>query len=72
MEENKVIFNGERVNNVHTINLSCLTNKGVEYFVAIKDNTWMLHRWLGHASMDLIRDLRKGDWYDANMYSYLG
>ena len=41
MEENKVIFKGERVNNIYTINLSSLTNQGVEYFVAIKDDTWM-------------------------------
>ena len=38
MEENKVIFKGERVNNVYTIDLSSLTNQGVECFVAIKDD----------------------------------
>ena len=61
MEENKVIFKGERVNNVYTIDLSSLTNQGVECFIAIKDDTWMWHRRLGHTSMDLIGDLNKGD-----------
>ena len=41
--------------------LSSLTNQGVECFVAIKDDTWMWHRRFGHASMDLIGDLSKGD-----------
>ena len=36
VEENKVIFNGERVNNAYTIDLSSLTNQGVECFVVIK------------------------------------
>ena len=43
MEENKVIFNDKRVNNAYTIDLSSLTNQGVEYFVTIKDDTWMWH-----------------------------
>ena len=61
MEENKVIFKGERVDNVYIIDLSSLTNQSVECFIAIKDDTWMWHRRLGHASMDLIGDSSKGD-----------
>ena len=61
MKENKVIFKGERVNNVYTIDLSSLTNQGVECFVAFKDDSWMWHRKLSHASMELIGDLNKGD-----------
>ena len=61
MEKNKVIFNDKRVNNAYTINLSSLTNQGVECFIAIKDDTWMWHRRLSHASMNLIGDLIKGD-----------
>ena len=51
MEENKVIFNGERVNNIYVIDLSSLTNQGIECFVAIKDDTWMWHMRFGHTSM---------------------
>ena len=61
MKENKIIFKGERVNNVYTIDLSSLTNQGVECFFVIKDNSWMFHIRLGHASMELIGDLNKGD-----------
>ena len=61
VEENKVIFNSERGNNIYTIDLSSLTNKGVECLVAIKDDIWMWHRRFGHASMELIEDLSKGD-----------
>ena len=61
MEENKVIFNGERDNNIYAIDLSSLTNQGVECFVAIKDDTWIWHRRFGHARMELNGDLRKGD-----------
>ena len=57
MEENKVIFKGERVNNVYIIDLISLTNQGVECFVTIKDGTWMWHMRIGHTSMELIRDL---------------
>ena len=59
VEENKVIFNGERVNNVYTIDLSSLTNQGIECLVTIKDGTWMWNRRFGHSSMELIRDLNK-------------
>ena len=41
IKENKVIFKGERVNNVYTIDLSSLTNQGVECFIAFKDDSWM-------------------------------
>ena len=61
MEENKVIFKGERVNNVYTIDLSSLTNQSVECFIAIKVDSCIWHRRLGHTSIELIGDLNKGD-----------
>ena len=61
VEENKIIFNGERVNNVYTIDLTSLTNQGVECLVVIKDDTWIWHRRFNHASMELIGDQSKGD-----------
>ena len=61
VEENKVIFNVKRVNNVYTIDLTSLTNQGVECLVAIKNDTWMWHRRFGHAGMEVIEDLSKGD-----------
>ena len=60
VEENKVIFNGEKVDNIYTIDLSSLTNQGVKCLVVIKDDTWMWHKRFGHASMKLIEDLSKG------------
>ena len=59
MKENKVIFNRERVNNIYTIDLSSLTNQGVECLVTIKDGTWMWNKKFGHTSMELIGDLNK-------------
>ena len=61
MAKNKVIFKRERVNNFYTIDLSSLTNQDVKCFVAIKNDSMMWHRKLGHTSMELIGDLSKGD-----------
>ena len=61
MEENKVIFNGDTVNNTYIIDLSSLTNQGIECLVTIKDDTWIWHKEFGHSSMELIEDISKGD-----------
>ena len=54
----KVLFVGNRDNNVYIIDLNdCPTND--KCLLALHDNSWLWHRRLGHASMHLISNISK-------------
>ena len=52
----EIIFVGKRFENVFTIDINI--DKGVEKcFVSISNESWLWHRRLGHANMDLLNKL---------------
>jgi len=59
--DNQVVFKGKRINNVYTIDLHSLTNQNVKCLVSISNDAWLWHRRLGHATMDLLESLNKGE-----------
>ena len=52
--DNNIIFKGKRVNNVYIIDLKCLAYQDVKCLVSVNSDSWLWHRRLGHASMDLL------------------
>ncbi|XP_058005381.1 uncharacterized protein LOC131181352 [Hevea brasiliensis] len=61
MSDNKMLFIGERIENIYVINLNALSNKDVKCFVFISNDSWTWHRRLAHASMDLLANLNKDE-----------
>ena len=59
LDEDKVIFNGERVDNVYVIDLNKIDNKYIKCLMSIFHDTWTLYRRLGHANFELSNDLYK-------------
>jgi hypothetical protein len=59
IENNKVLFVGQRLENVYILNLKDLSKHGVKCFSAMSDNSWLWHRRLGHAHMDAISKLSR-------------
>ena len=59
IDENKIIFSGERVDNVYVIDLNKIDNKDIKCLMSISHNTWTWHRRLGHANFELLNDLCK-------------
>lgn len=57
IEDNKILFVGQRLENVSVFNLNDLNKHGVKHFSAISDNSWLWHRHLGHAHMGAISKL---------------
>ena len=53
IDENKIIFSGERVDNVYVINLNKIDNKDIKCLMSIFYDTWTWHRRLGHANFVL-------------------
>ena len=61
LDEDKVIFSGERVENIYVIDLNKIDNKDVKYLMTIFHDTWTWHRRLGHANFELINDICKNE-----------
>ena len=59
LDEDKVIFSGERVDNVYVIDLNKIDNKDVKCLMSISHDMWTWHRRLGHANFKLMNDLCK-------------
>ena len=56
---NQVLFIAFRNENVCTIKLDDISSKEQICLAAIKENSWLWHRRLGHASMNLLSNLSK-------------
>ncbi|KAG8634434.1 hypothetical protein MANES_17G033205v8 [Manihot esculenta] len=65
MSDNKILFVGERVENIYLIDLQAMTNLDMKCFVSISDNSWIWHRRLSHPSMDLLKNLSKDELVDG-------
>ena len=50
---NKVLFLGSQNNNVYTINIEYTVNER-NCLASLKGDSWLWHRWLDHASMNLL------------------
>ena len=61
LDEDKVIFSGERVDNVYVIDLNKIDNKDIKCLMSISHDTWTWHRRLGHANFELMNDLFKNE-----------
>ncbi|XP_057999064.1 uncharacterized protein LOC131177906 [Hevea brasiliensis] len=64
MCDNKLMFVGERVENIYVIDLHALSNKDIKCFISISDNSRTWHRKLAHASMELLMNLNKDELVD--------
>ena len=58
---NKIIFFGHRHGNVYVVYLKDLSSSNVCLMAKKKDESWMWHRRLGHASMHVISKLCRND-----------
>ena len=59
LDEDKVIFSGERVDNIYVIDLNKIDNKDVKCLMSISYDTWTWHRRLGHINFELMNDICK-------------
>ena len=59
LDEDKVIFSGERVDNVYIIDLNKIDNKDIKCLMSISHDIWIWHRRLGHTNFELLNDLYK-------------
>ena len=59
LNEDKVIFSSERVDNVYVIDLNKIDNKDIKCLISIFHDTWTWHRRLEHANFELLNDLCK-------------
>ena len=60
----EIIFSGERKDNVYTIDVEKFSNQN-KCFSVLKDDSWLWHRRLGHASMSTISKLSKKNLVDG-------
>ena len=61
LDEDKVIFSGERVENIYVINLNKIDNKDVKCLMTISHDIWTWHIRLGHANFELMNDICKNE-----------
>jgi hypothetical protein len=59
--DNQVLFVAFRNENVYTIDFDNMTSKESICLAAINENSWLWHRRLGHANMELLSKLSKLD-----------
>ena len=59
LDEDKVIFSGERIDNIYVIDLNKIDNKDIKCLMSISHDTWTWNRRLGHANFELMNDLCK-------------
>ena len=58
IESKKVLFVGHRFENVYIVHLESIFSKNIKCLSALNDkDSWLWHRRLAHASMDLISKL---------------
>ena len=57
LDEDKVIFSVERVDNIYALDLNRVDNKDIKCLMSISYNTWTQHKRLGHANFELLNDL---------------
>ena len=60
IQNDKTIFMGHRCDNVYAINISKYGGHD-RCFSSMHDQSWLWHRRLGHANMDLISQLNKDE-----------
>ena len=53
LDEDKLIFSGEIVDNVYIIDLNKIDNKYIKCLMSISHDIWTWHRRLGHANFKL-------------------
>jgi len=58
-KEGKVVLEAPRINNTYTLDLKSIASNNAICLAALKETSWLWHRRLGHASMDLIKNLSK-------------
>ena len=61
LDEDKVIFSGERLDNVYVIDLNKINNKDIKYLMSISHDNWTWHRRLGYANFELMDHLCKNE-----------
>ena len=59
LDEDKVIFSCERVDNVYVINLNKVNNKDIKCLISISHDIQTWYGRLGHVSFELLDDLSK-------------
>ena len=64
LDNDKVVFSGEWVDNVHVIDLNKVDNKELKCLMFISHDTWTWHRRLGHANFELIDELSENGLMD--------
>ena len=57
LDKDKVIFSGERVDNVYVIDLNKIDNKYIKCLISISHDIWTWHRRLEHANFELLSNL---------------
>jgi len=55
----KMLFIAYRVDNVYTIDFNDICSQDVKCLAAINESSWLWHRRLGHASMELLSNLSR-------------
>ena len=58
-QDNKILFVGNRHENVYVFHLNEFFNSDIKCFTSMNDNSWLWHRRLGHAHMDLLSKLSR-------------
>ena len=59
LDEDQVVFSGDRVDNVYVIDLNKIDNKDIKCLMSISHDTWTWHTRLGHTNFKLLNDLCK-------------
>ncbi|KAG8657555.1 hypothetical protein MANES_03G076816v8 [Manihot esculenta] len=61
MLDNKILFVGERIENIYVIDLQVMSNQDMMCFIFISNNSWVWHKKFSHTSMDLLKNLSKDE-----------